>query len=51
MDFGDLAPALARALLSEGADGTRLAGRDLEEVRGRLRGDHPAVVDAMAGTR
>jgi hypothetical protein len=51
LDFEDLAPALDIAIFSKPADGSSLAERYLEEVRGRLRGDHLIVVEAMADAR
>jgi hypothetical protein len=51
MDFEDLAPAFDIALFSKPADGSSLVERYLEEVRGRLKGDHLTVVEALADAR
>ncbi len=51
MELAELAPALDVTLFSKGIDGTSLAARYLDEVGGRLQGDHLTVVEALASAR
>jgi hypothetical protein len=51
MDFENLAPALDIALFSKPVNGSSLVERYLEELRGRLRGEHLSIVEAMADAR